>query len=297
MTRESSQVATDVHALVADLLPVLVPDAELRADPSVVVLRLGAARARVSTSELVDRCAQLPQHRWPSTVERWLRQVGAEARVAVIESRAGGDPRDRLRVVLRHRDEVDDSDAALALVTVPFGRYFCVHVVLDDGEQARPLTKMRAGLLGLRDVGERAVRNTLDLELPSLAVRVQQLTLREHATVVTLPGSPYVSAALLDIRRFLPGSCPYGAFVGAPRASMLILHPIRSDAALRFVPDFAEIVHEMHDSAPDACSHRTYWWADDALLEVEVRPGDGPPETRVVIPPSFADLARRLPHH
>lgn len=295
MSRESAAVRTNVHALVGDLLPVLVPDARLRDDPSAVALRLGDVGATVSTSELVEYCSSLPQHRWPRAVEDWLRQVGSEARLAITESRAAGDLRERLRVVLRHRDQLEDVGEALGLVTVPYGRYFVVVPALTDGPLVHPLTRLRASLLELRGVGERALRNTIDLELPRLAVRAQQLTLREHATVVTLPDSPYVSAGLLDIRRFLPDPCPYGALVGVPRTSMLILHPVRSTAALRFIPDFAEIVHEMHDRAADACSHRTYWWTDDTLLELEVRPGDGPPETRVVVPAELTDLARRLP--
>lgn len=285
-----ASVRDDVHALTADLLPVLVPDAELRSDPAIVVLNLDGARARISTGELVARCGDLPQHQWPRAVEEWLRLVGDEARTALVERRLDGDPHDRLRVVLGTPEQFDTADDALAQVSVPFGRYFAVAAVLDDGERARPLTKLRSGLLSLHDVGERALRNTLDLELPSLAVRVQQLTLRERATVVTLPGSPYVSTALLDIRRFLPTPCPFGALIGIPRASMLIVHPVVSDAVLDFLPDFAEIVHEMHDSAADACSHRAFWWADDVLVEVSVRPGG-----QVDVPRELEDLVRRLP--
>lgn len=285
----------DIHALVADLLPVLVPDAELRTDPAVVLLRVENARARISTDELVQRCDALPQHQWPRAVEEWLRLVGAEAERAVTEVQQPGDPHDRLRVVLGTRDGPPGAAGDLARVAVPFGRYFAVHTALDDDGTAHVLTKLRAGLLSLHDVGERAVRNTMDLEVPRIAVRSQQLTLRERATVVTLPGSPYASAALLDIRKVLPTSCPYGALVGVPRASMLIVYPVTSSRVLQFIPEFADIVLEMHDTAVDACSHRTFWWADDMLLEIPVRPASEHTETRVEIPPEFEELVRRLP--
>ncbi|MQA01864.1 MAG: hypothetical protein GEV07_03740 [Streptosporangiales bacterium] len=93
----------------------------------------------------------------------------------------------------------------------------------------------------------------------------------------------------------MPKSCPYGALVAVPRASMLIVHPVMSNRVLHFLPEFADIVVEMHDTATDACSHRTYWWADDQLLDVPVCPASEHSHTRIEIPPEYDDLVRRLP--
>ncbi|MQA04135.1 MAG: hypothetical protein GEV07_15880 [Streptosporangiales bacterium] len=147
-----------------------------------------------------------PHHQWPRAVEDWLRRVGAEAELALVEAEQPGDPHDRLRVVLGARDRQFGDPHELTTVSVPFGRYFTVHTALEHDGTPRILTRLRARLLDLRGIGERAVRNTLDIEHPRLTVRPQQLTLQERATVVTLPGSPYAATTLLDIRKMLPKS-------------------------------------------------------------------------------------------
>ena len=63
-------VAGEVRALVADLLPVLAPHAMLDTDTGLLVLPVGTAHADISLDAITATCAQLPSHAWPQQV--WL---------------------------------------------------------------------------------------------------------------------------------------------------------------------------------------------------------------------------------
>ena len=103
--------------LVADLLPVLLPDAEL--DPAGPIVKLRWSRgglvssAEVGLTELFDRCRQQPNHLWPRTVDDWLRAVVAEIGVATDEHLYGAVA-DRQRVTLRPQGWTESYDSILA---------------------------------------------------------------------------------------------------------------------------------------------------------------------------------------
>lgn len=64
-----------MYALVDDLLPVLVPGAQLDSAQHEVVVSRGSDRARVDTASLLALCGENPLTGWPSLVESWLGSI------------------------------------------------------------------------------------------------------------------------------------------------------------------------------------------------------------------------------
>jgi hypothetical protein len=78
-----NDVAIDIRALVADLLPVLAPHAMLDADSGRLVLPVGDAHADISLDAITAACAALPQQAWPGRVEAWLAAKAAQVTAAL----------------------------------------------------------------------------------------------------------------------------------------------------------------------------------------------------------------------
>ncbi|WP_243772318.1 hypothetical protein [Actinomadura barringtoniae] len=284
---EPLDAAADVHALIRDLLPVVAPSAWFDPGTSEVVLPVGRSEARASSWTVLERCAREPQDNWHKLVDDWLREVGDRAFLAVGEMELFGDVRELLR--LRIVPKLDPQDRE-GLVVVPAGDHFDAMVMIEHPRYGGPLTKARAGLLGLRKLGY-VMTNTHDRELADVEVRDQLLLPGENVRVVTKPGSRYVSALLSEVEQFLPGGDghPNGALVGVPCHSTLLLYPITSRGVREVLPVFADVVREMHDDADDPCAVGVYW-SHGARRLTPLSPDetlDGSGE--------FAALLRRLP--
>jgi hypothetical protein len=266
MSTEPPDVTADVHALIQDLLPLLVPDARLNSETAEVVLPVGRAEPRAATATIVERCARVPQHKWPKLVEEWLLGVSDRAAMAIGEIELLGDVRKLLR--LRIVPKVADA-ARETFVVTEFGRYFDAMVVIDHPRYGGPLTKERCARLGLSRVGSLAVANTHERELIGVMATERPLTMTESVRLVTKPGNRYVSAVLAELQRFLPDPCPYGALVGVPDHNTVLLYPVASTAVFDVLPVFAEVVGEMYEGSDDACSRDIFWWLDGGLARVD----------------------------
>jgi hypothetical protein len=273
----------DVHALIQDLLPVLVPGARFDADAAEIVLPVGRAEPRAVTTTIAARCARSPRHLWPRLVEEWLRDVSDQATLAIGEIELLGDVRKllRLRIVPTTSEPTRDG-----FVVTEFGPFFDAMVVIEHPRYGGPLTKERAARLGLSRLGTLAVDNTQRYELTGLTVTERPLTLTESVRLVTKPGSRYVSTALTDLASHLPRRCPYGALVGVPGHDTVLLYPVTSTAVFGVLPVFADVVAEMYDAAADPCARGVFWWFDGHLPAV---PDSGTP------PPELRRLLSRLP--
>ncbi|GAA2111801.1 hypothetical protein [Actinomadura alba] len=276
-------VAADVHALIQDLLPLLVPDARFNAEAAEVVLPVGRAEPRAATAVIVERCARAPQHKWPKLIEEWLLGVSDRAAMAIGEIELLGDVRRllRLRIVPRVPDTARET-----FVVTEFGRHLDAMVVIDHPLYGGPLTKERCARLGLSRVGSLAVNNTHERELIGVIATERPITMTESVRLVTKPGNRYVSAALTELPQFLPGPCPYGALVGVPDHNTLLLYPVTSTAVFDVLPVFTDVVGEMYERSDDACSSDTFWWLDNRLALVTP---DGAP------PAELSGLIPRIP--
>lgn len=285
MDVEPLDAAADVHALVRDLLPVIAPSGWLDGGTSEVVLPVGRSEARATTWTLLERCAEAEPARWPRLVDQWIREIADRAFLAVGEMELFGDVRELLRLRIVPKLAPRDREG---LVVVPAGDHFDAMVMIEHPRYGGPLTRARAGLLGLRRLGY-VMTNTHDRELADVQVRDQPLLPGRDVRVVTKPGSRYVSALLSEVDQFLPPPNEHGALVGVPCHSTLLLYPITSTAVRTVLPVFAEVVAEMHAAADDPCAPGVYWSHGERRLtplgrEPE-RPRDG----------EFAALLRRLP--
>jgi hypothetical protein len=283
MSGEPAHVAADVHALIQDLLPVLVPGARFDADAAEVILPVGRSEPHAVTRTIVGRCAAAQRHQWPRLVEEWLRDMSEQAAIAIGEIELLGDVRKllRLRIVPKTSEATRE-----AFVVTDFGPFFDAMVVIDHPEYGGPLTQERASRLELSRLGDLAIGNTERTEMVGLTVSERPLTLTESVRLVTKPGSRYVSVALTDLARYLPRRCPYGALVGVPDHNKVLLYPVASTAALDVLPVFADVVAEMHDTGSDPCSRGVFWWVEGHLLAV---PDPSAP------PPELGHLIARLP--
>jgi hypothetical protein len=276
---EPVDVAANVHALIQDLLPVLVPGARFDAEPAEVVLPVGRAEPRAVTTTIVSRCSRAPQHAWPRLVEEWLRDVSDQATLAIGEIELLGNVNKllRLRIVPKTSERTREG-----FVVTEFGPFFDAMVVIEHPEYGGPLTKERAGRLHLRRLGTLAIDNTQNYELIGLTVTERPLTMTESVRMVTKPGSRYVSVALTDLTAYLPRWRPFGALVGVPDHNKVLLYPVTSTVVFDVLPVFADVVAEMYDDGADRCAREIFWWFDGHLLPVRER-GTPPAELRKLV--------------
>lgn len=247
-------VAAEVRALVADLLPVLAPHAMLDADSGLLVLPVGTAHADISLDGITQVCAGLPPAAWPSRIEAWLADMAAEVTAALSD-------RDRLRVQLTPRLPDRDRDR---LMCTAYGELLDVVVMLDGHR----LTRAAADRLAVPDPGSSALANTLHHELPTFTIADRTLPDDGPLRIVGKPGSPYATSALLDLGRFLPGPCPYGVLLALPRYSQVLLHPVHPDTLPGAAGAMAELAGGAYFDTDDPCDDRLYWWADESLYVI-----------------------------
>jgi hypothetical protein len=276
-------VAADVHVLIQDLLPVVLPDARFDTATAEVILPVGWAEPHAVTTAIVGRCARAPRYTWPRLIDDWLRDVSDQATIAIGEIELLGDVPTllRLRIVPKLSKRARE-----VFVMTPFGPFFDAVVMIDHPRYGGALTRDRAARLQLTSLGTHAIDNTEQHELAGLTVSARPLTATESVLVVTKPGCRYVSAALTDLARYLPQECSYGALVGVPDHNRVLLYPVASTTVFEVLPLFADIVAEMHGDGVDRCSRDAFWWADGHLFAVGAR---GAP------PRKLRRLLRRLP--
>jgi hypothetical protein len=284
-------IRDDVSALVRDLLPILVPGATFDAASAAVLLPVADRHARVSIQPLVSACRSQPQHLWPRMVDAWLTDVRIQ--IADADADEALPSLDQLRVQIAPRQPEDE---LAGQVVRPFGSAFDARVVVDHSGRVAPLTTRRATALGLdpdRAV-ETAIRQTIVVELQHLAAREHRIG---DATLhlVARDGSPYVTAVLLSVARFVPGPAPHGILVAAPRFSAVVLHRVESVAALNVAVIIARLAGQMYRDAPDPCTDRVFWWLDGTLHPIDVTDGEDPERPRLTLPPDLAPVVDRLP--
>jgi hypothetical protein len=258
--------------LVADLLPVLLPDAEL--DPAGPIVKLRWSRgglvssAEVGLTELIDRCRQQPNHLWPRTVDDWLRAVVDEIGVATDEHLYGAVA-DRQRVTLRPQGWTASYDSVLAGLSVPFGRYFEIVFGIQSGPDWHRLTQVRRVMHGLHLPGS---PSGLELTLNGLDGLVMQAIPGTPYQRFTRPGDQTIGLALVDHEKLLPGGGKgRGSVLALPSTDQLVMCPVdrKQDMQAR-VDEFARWVAKQYADAADPCSPGVYWLVGELLAELPV---------------------------
>lgn len=258
--------------LVADLLPVLLPDAELDPAGPIVTLRWSrgglTSSAEVGLSELVDRCREQPNHLWPRTVDDWLRAVVAEIGVATDEHLYGDVPA-RQRVTLRPQGWTAAYASPLAGISVPFGRYFEIVFGIQSGPDWTRLTQVRRIMHGLHLPGS---PSGLEQSLDRLANLRQQEIPGTPWRMLHRAGDQSVGLALVDHDKLLPGAGKgRGTVLAVPSTDLIAICPVdrRDDMQVR-VDEFAHWVAKKYADAADPCSSGVYWLVGELLAEFPV---------------------------
>jgi hypothetical protein len=256
-----------VVEMIADLAPIWLPGCVVDAEERTVEVGWGRGALQMSAvvgvGEIVSRCLQLPQPRWPEQIEAWLRAVVAEGELASEEHRYG-DVGERQRALLVQRGWSARTAGPVADTLIPFGDHFEVVVFVRTGDELRRLTVVRRAMLGLADPGVPSpVRLTL--------AEIDDLEPQEHDgfTVLGRDDDPQVSMAIVDRENLLPqASIGAGLLIGVPRLSRIAYCP--ADAGQARADRLARWVAESYEGAPDRCSPDLFWLQGDQLVQVPV---------------------------
>lgn len=285
-------MSDDVHALVQDLLPVLVPTASFDPSGEVSVALTGDERLRFSTRSLVDWCREHPHTQWPQAVDQWLRQMQQQAVTAPTPRTLDGlEPQLRARMVPRmgpelaatvvHRSFTEELDLCLT-VDYPDLMMRVTTAMLRDGEDP-------AGLLA------QAISNTVTHELTGLDDQTYEVSPLDRVRLLAADDNSYVATGLMIVHHLEPTALPYGALVGAPSGSTLLIYRVETDRAVGFSAVFAQLATSLFREAPDPLSTAVYWWLEGVLHRIDFEPTDDPRRPTVLVPPALETVVARLP--
>lgn len=239
--------------------------------------------AVVGLGEIIERCDQLPQHRWAEQIEAWLRAVVAEGELATEEHRYG-DVGERQRALLVQRGWSARTAGPVADALIPFGDHFEVVVFVGTGPELRRLTVVRRSMLGLADPN---VPSPVQLTLQ----QISGLRPVEHDgfAVLSRENDPLVSMAVVDRETLLPqASIGLGALIGVPRLSTVAFCP--ADAGQETADRLARYVAATYRGAPDQCSPDLFWLQGDRMVQVPVTLAEPP---TVMLPAALLPSPRR----
>ncbi|MFI7065460.1 hypothetical protein ACIBL3_30995 [Kribbella sp. NPDC050124] len=273
--------------MIAELAPIWLPGCVVDATQRTVEVGWGRGALQMSAvvgvGEIVDRCLQLPQERWPEQIEAWLRAVVAEGELATDEHRFG-DVAERQRALLVQRGWSARTAGPVADALLPFGDHFEVVVFVRTGSELRRLTVVRRSMLGLGDPG---VPSPVRLTLTEIADLEPQE--RDGISILSRDDDPLVSMAIVDRENLLPqASIGAGVLIGVPRLSTVAYCPAdagqdRADALARWVAD-------SYRGAPDQCSPDLFWLQGDQMVQVPVTLATPP---SAVLPAALKPQPRR----
>lgn len=276
-----------VVEIIAELAPIWLPGCVVDTEQRTVEIGWGRGglqmSAVVSVGEVIDRCLQLPQGRWPEQIEAWLRAVVAEGELATEEHRFG-DVAERQRALLVQRGWSARTAGPVADALLPFGDHFEVVVFIRIGSELRRLTVVRRSMLGLGDPG---VPSPVRLTLAEIA----DLEPQRHGgiSVLSRDGDPLVSMSIVDRDNLLPqASLGAGVLIGVPRLSAVAYCP--ADAGQAHADALARWVADCYRGAPDQCSPDLFWLQGDQMVQVPVTLATPP---SAVLPAALLPQPRR----
>ncbi|MEV4262348.1 hypothetical protein [Kribbella sp. NPDC049584] len=272
---------------IADLAPMWMPGCVVDTAERTVEVGWGRGALQMSAvvglGEIIDRCNQVPQHRWAEQIEAWLRAVVAEGELATEEHRFG-DVAERQRALLVQRGWSARTAGPVADALIPFGDHFEVVVFIRTGTALRRLTVVRRSMLGL---GDPAVPSPVQLTLE----QISDLRPVEHDgfSVLSRDDDPLVSMAVVDRENLLPqASLGLGVLLGVPRLSTVAF--CAADAGQEAADGLARFVADTYRDAPDQCSPDVFWLQGDRMVQVPVTLAEPP---TVMLPAALLPSPRR----
>ncbi|MFU8854825.1 hypothetical protein ACNAW0_28235 [Micromonospora sp. SL1-18] len=113
------------------------------------------------------------------------------------------------------------------------------------------------------------------------------------ALIAASAGNPFVTAALMSVKRFLPEGADNGALVAAPQYSAVMLHRV-----VGHVQDSAVALHRLANSmfaaATDPCTDQIFWWHGGEFHPVHIVAGESAGAVQVRVPEALTPVVERL---
>ncbi|MFJ8581100.1 hypothetical protein [Micromonospora sp. NPDC093277] len=260
-------------------------------DSDEVIIVMPGGRARVSLVPLLRRCLDQPRQSWPDVVADWLAAVRRELPDQVSAELGPADV-EQLRLRLIPAAATPEADNYLAM---PFGTHFTAMVVVNRPERLDLLTLAQVAQLGGDPEGlvRIAVRQTVERELVSLDVRDHELPGGGSVRLLASDGNPFVTTALMSVKRFLPDGADNGALVAAPQYSAVMLHRVVGRVQDRAVA-LHRLANSMFAAATDPCTDQIFWWHGGEFHPVRVVAGESAGAVQVRMPEALAPVVERL---
>lgn len=175
--------------------------------------------------------------------------------------------RDMLRARLYPLDITRQSDE---LVSRPGPPGTLEVLVLDLPTSVRTVSRHEADAWGVTDAALfEMARGNLMLAgaLPVTAVEIER-----GVQLKVIMGDPYYAAShALFLDRYLACDLPHGALVAIPKRDVVLLHEIRTVAAVEAVTALLRITIGMHRDGPGSLSQAVYWAHDDVFDDLPYR--------------------------
>ncbi|MET8834134.1 hypothetical protein ABZV78_09485 [Micromonospora sp. NPDC004540] len=288
---QNADLMGNVRALVEDVLPARLPGARVAADSDEIIVAVPGGRARVSLVPLLRSCQDQPRQAWPELVADWVTAVRREL-PDTVSADLGPVDVEQLRLRLTPAAATAEADSYLA---VPFGAHFTAVVVVNRPERLDLLTLAQAARLDREpaELVRTAVRQTVERELTTLDVRDHELPTGGSVRLLAADGNPFVTTALMSVKRFLPEGAENGALVAAPQYSAVLLHPVDNrlqDAAVAL----HRLAGTMFAAAVDPCTDQLFWWHGGEFHPVRVMAGEPGGAVQVRLPEALAPVVERL---
>ena len=198
---------------------------------------------------------------------------------------------DRLRLRLTPATTAISGD----VMTIPYGEHFTAVLVLNRPDRLDPVTVAQVAKLGrdLEELVRLAARQTVQHELLTLDVRDHELPAGGAVRLLALDGNPFVTTALMSLKRFLPEGSENGALVAVPQYSAVMVYPVRAR-----LPEQAVALHNltrsMYAAASDPCTEGIFWWYEGEYQPVRIVTDPAEKTVQVRVPESMAPVVARL---
>lgn len=272
--------------MVSRFAPAVVPGAVVDGESEDLLVPVSGGRTRVSLASLREHWVAQSGPGREEVVRRWLAGVASETNAGA----APADPMSSLPAAeqLRLRVMPAWDPAALAGVAasaVPL-TFDAVVVYPDTAGRPAYLANAAAQAYGGVDAAVTiAVQQTILAELADLSVTEHDID-GHPLRLVSSPGQPFVTTALISLARFLPSRPAAGAVVLAPSYDTLVVRAVERRNDLNAIPMMTAMARERFAQADDACSPKVYYWHDGVFYPVRSEPNGAvslPPELQPVL--------------
>jgi hypothetical protein len=274
-----TSLSGDLAALVTSEAARAIPGCEVDFGTGDIVVTMPNAEARVALDSLLTQLQYANPGTAPELVRRWFDEVASSLSAAAGADGSAQRPRMpdpaalRLQVVPR----TSAIPPGAARQPVPHEFEAVVLAVEGPGRLGVFGTQEAGQIGGVAEAVEMALRETVGAELADVAVTDHELA-GQPIRMISKPGSPFVTAALMSLTSFLITNVPDGAFVIAPTYDTIVFHEVHSRASIDLIADLAAMAADLAGASRAPCSPDVYWWYGQQFNRIGITYADGEPQ-------------------